>query len=59
MLSVETRHAIHPDHAKQMDTASLREHFLAQGLLPRGRSGWSIPITTDLFWAVRCLLTAI
>ena len=25
MLTVETRHAIHPDHAKGMDTAGLRE----------------------------------
>ncbi|MFC3629231.1 5-dehydro-4-deoxy-D-glucuronate isomerase [Paracoccus angustae] len=29
---VETRHAIHPDHAKRMDTADLRRHFLAEGL---------------------------
>lgn len=29
---VETRHAIHPDHAKRMDTADLRRNFLAEGL---------------------------
>ena len=29
---VETRHAIHPDHAKGMDTETLRRHFLAEGL---------------------------
>jgi 4-deoxy-L-threo-5-hexosulose-uronate ketol-isomerase len=29
---VETRHAVHPDHAKGMDTADLRRHFLAEGL---------------------------
>ncbi len=29
---VETRHAIHPDHAKRMDTAELRQHFLTEGL---------------------------
>ncbi|MCB1337593.1 MAG: 5-dehydro-4-deoxy-D-glucuronate isomerase [Maritimibacter sp.] len=32
MLTVETRHAVHADHAKTMDTATLRRHFLAQGL---------------------------
>ncbi|WP_306754371.1 5-dehydro-4-deoxy-D-glucuronate isomerase [Paracoccus actinidiae] len=31
-IHVETRHAIHPDHAKRMDTADLRQHFLAEGL---------------------------
>ena len=29
---VETRHAIHPDHARGMDTAQLRQHFLVEGL---------------------------
>lgn len=32
MLSVETRHAIHPDHAREMGTEDLRRHFLASGL---------------------------
>lgn len=32
MLTVETRHAVHPDHARQMDTAALRRHFLATDL---------------------------
>lgn len=32
MTHVETRHAIHPGHAKRMDTAELRQHFLAEGL---------------------------
>lgn len=32
MLTVETRHAIHQDHAKTMDTAALRKHFLATDL---------------------------
>lgn len=36
MLTVETRHAIHPDHAKSMDTASLRENFLARDLFAAG-----------------------
>ena len=37
MLEVETRHAIHPDHARGMDTAELRRHFLATGLFQPGR----------------------
>ncbi|WP_417721805.1 5-dehydro-4-deoxy-D-glucuronate isomerase [Salipiger sp.] len=36
MLTVETRHAIHPAHARTMDTAALRENFLAQGLFADG-----------------------
>ncbi|MGP9791649.1 5-dehydro-4-deoxy-D-glucuronate isomerase [Roseinatronobacter sp. NSM] len=36
MLHVETRHAVHADHAKGMDTAVLRSHFLAQGLFADG-----------------------
>ncbi|SMO99441.1 5-dehydro-4-deoxy-D-glucuronate isomerase [Paracoccus laeviglucosivorans] len=32
MIHVETRHAIHPDHAKGMDTAELRRHFLTEGM---------------------------
>ena len=32
---VETRQAVHPDHAKGMDTDSLRRHFLAEGLFAR------------------------
>ncbi|MDO5528204.1 MAG: 5-dehydro-4-deoxy-D-glucuronate isomerase [Paracoccus sp. (in: a-proteobacteria)] len=36
MLNVETRHAIHPAHAKDMDTADLRKHFLAEGLFADG-----------------------
>ena len=35
-LTVETRHAVHPAHAKTMDTAALRDHFLAQGLFAAG-----------------------
>jgi 4-deoxy-L-threo-5-hexosulose-uronate ketol-isomerase len=37
MLSVETRHAIHQDHARHMDTEELRKHFLAEGLFEDGR----------------------
>lgn len=37
MLYVETRHAVHPDHAKTMDTAALREQFLASGLFADGQ----------------------
>lgn len=33
---VETRHAIHQDHAKGMDTAALRRHFLAEGRFADG-----------------------
>ncbi|WP_375173467.1 5-dehydro-4-deoxy-D-glucuronate isomerase [Pseudooceanicola sp.] len=36
MLTVETRHAIHADHAKTMDTDTLRRHFLAEGLFREG-----------------------
>lgn len=36
MLYVETRHAVHPEHAKGMDTADLRRHFLAEGLFSSG-----------------------
>lgn len=36
MLSVETRHAIHPDHARTMDTEALRRSFLGQGLFRDG-----------------------
>lgn len=32
MLTVETRHAIHPDHAKGMDTDALRRNFLTEGM---------------------------
>lgn len=37
MTHVETRHAIHPDHAKGMDTAALRDNFLAEGLFAAGQ----------------------
>ncbi|MGR3248216.1 MAG: 5-dehydro-4-deoxy-D-glucuronate isomerase [Paracoccus sp. (in: a-proteobacteria)] len=37
MTHVETRHAIHPEHAKGMDTETLRKHFLAQGLFAEGQ----------------------
>ena len=36
MLTVETRQAVHPDHAKTMDTAALRQNFLAAGLFAAG-----------------------
>lgn len=36
MTHVETRHAIHPEHAKGMDTAQLREHFLVERLFVDG-----------------------
>lgn len=36
MLTVETRHAVHQDHAKGMDTTELRNHFLAQGMFADG-----------------------
>lgn len=36
MLTVETRHAIHPDHARQMGTEELRNHFLGEGLFRDG-----------------------
>lgn len=36
MLTVETRHAVHPAQAKAMDTAALRAHFLAGGLFRDG-----------------------
>ncbi|MBQ2263654.1 MAG: 5-dehydro-4-deoxy-D-glucuronate isomerase [Loktanella sp.] len=37
MLHVETRHAIHPDHAKGMDTTALRQHFLTQDMFQQGQ----------------------
>lgn len=36
MLTVETRQAVHQDHAKGMDTDALRTHFLAQGMFAEG-----------------------
>jgi 4-deoxy-L-threo-5-hexosulose-uronate ketol-isomerase len=36
MLTVETRHAVHPDHARMMGTQELRHHFLASGLFASG-----------------------
>jgi 4-deoxy-L-threo-5-hexosulose-uronate ketol-isomerase len=36
MLTVETRHAIHQDHAKGMDTAALRKNFLTEGMFADG-----------------------
>ncbi|MEO8240845.1 MAG: 5-dehydro-4-deoxy-D-glucuronate isomerase [bacterium] len=36
MLSVTTRHAVHPEHAKAMDTATLRANFLGQDLFTTG-----------------------
>lgn len=36
MTHVETRHAVHADHAKGMDTAQLRRHFLVEGLFADG-----------------------
>ena len=37
MTHVETRHAIHPDHARGMDTAQLRQPFLVEGLFAAGQ----------------------
>ncbi len=37
MIHVETRHAIHPDHAKGMDTAQLRQNFLTEGMFQAGQ----------------------
>lgn len=36
MLTVETRHAIHPEHAKGMNTDTLRQHFLTEGMFADG-----------------------
>jgi len=36
MLTVETRHAVHPDHAKTLDTDGLRRHFLAGDMFADG-----------------------
>jgi len=36
MLHVETRYAIHPEHAKGMDTEALRQNFLAKNLFAKG-----------------------
>lgn len=37
MLHVETRHAVHPDHARRMETGDLRRHFLAQAMFQDGQ----------------------
>ncbi len=37
MLTVETRHAVHPQHARDMDTATLRAHFMGTGLFAPGQ----------------------
>ena len=37
MLTVETRQAVHPDHAKAMDTAALRRNFLAENMFAEGQ----------------------
>ncbi|WP_378943182.1 5-dehydro-4-deoxy-D-glucuronate isomerase [Paracoccus sp. R86501] len=37
MTQVETRHAIHPAHAKTMDTDALRQNFLVEGLFQDGQ----------------------
>ena len=36
MLTVETRHAVHQDHARTMDTAALRRNFLADDMFAEG-----------------------
>ncbi|MCB2099625.1 MAG: 5-dehydro-4-deoxy-D-glucuronate isomerase [Rhodobacterales bacterium] len=36
MLHVDTRYAVHADHARGMDTETLRRHFLAQNLFVEG-----------------------
>lgn len=36
MLTVQTRHAIHQDHAKTMATDDLRKHFLAEDMFRAG-----------------------
>ncbi|WP_018634262.1 5-dehydro-4-deoxy-D-glucuronate isomerase [Neomegalonema perideroedes] len=36
MLTVETRQAVHPEHARGMDTAELRRHFLASEMFRPG-----------------------
>ncbi|TQS73579.1 5-dehydro-4-deoxy-D-glucuronate isomerase [Rhodobacteraceae bacterium] len=36
MLQVETRQAVHPDHASAMDTEELRAHFMGEGLFAEG-----------------------
>jgi len=60
MLTVDTRHAVHPLHAKGMDTAALRANFLAQGMFAEGEvrliythydrfvMGGAVPAGTDL-----------
>lgn len=36
MLTVETRHAVHQDHARTMGTEDLRKHFLAETMFNAG-----------------------
>lgn len=36
MTGLETRQPVHPDHARQMDSAALRAHFLVGGLFAPG-----------------------
>ncbi|NIZ10918.1 5-dehydro-4-deoxy-D-glucuronate isomerase [Pseudooceanicola sp. HF7] len=37
MLNVETRHAVHPEHAALMDTDGLRSAFMGEGLFVEGQ----------------------
>lgn len=37
MLNVVTKHAVHQEHAKGMDTTELRKHFLADGMFVDGQ----------------------
>jgi 4-deoxy-L-threo-5-hexosulose-uronate ketol-isomerase len=37
MLNVQTRHAVHPAHAKTFDTEQLRAHFMAEDLFVSGK----------------------
>lgn len=37
MVNVETRYAVHADHAKGMDTEALRAHFLAEKIFEDGQ----------------------
>ena len=37
MTHVETRQAVHPDHARTLDTAALRRHFLTEDMFVAGQ----------------------
>lgn len=36
MITLDIRHSVHPDHAAELDTDGLRQHFLIENVFPQG-----------------------